>query len=67
MMELMAYGGLRPGEVSRDLTGYWLQVTGPGGHIRLVPLPGWLCANNRKAKGWAFPGQIDGHLSPLCR
>lgn len=69
MIELMAYGGLRRGEVSRvrvsDLNGEWLTVTGKGGHVRAVPLPPHLCARiAAHAGGYLFPGQIDGHLSP---
>lgn len=67
MMELMAYGGLRRGETSRvhsrNLNGEWLEVTGKGGHTRLVPLPPHLCNQIRDARGWLFPGDIDGHLS----
>lgn len=68
MIELMAFGGLRRGEVCKikagDLNGEWLTVTGKGGHTRLVPLPGHLCAKIRGYRGWLFPGAIDGHLSP---
>lgn len=67
MIELMTYGGLRRGEVSRvkagDLTGEWLRVVGKGGHVRIVPLPPHLCARIRAHAGWLFPGAIDGHLS----
>lgn len=68
MIELMAYGGLRRGEVAtvrgEDVTpGRWLRVTGKGGHQRIVPIPGHLAARIEKANGWLFPGKIDGHLS----
>lgn len=67
MIELMAYGGLRRGEVCKvkatDLHGDWLTVTGKGGHTRAVPLPGHLCHRIRKHTGYLFPGAIDGHLS----
>lgn len=68
MVELMAYGGLRRGEVARvrgeDIHGQWLRVTGKGGHARMVPLPPHLAARvKRRGEGWVFPGQIDGHLS----
>lgn len=71
MIELMAYGGLRRGEVSRaktsDLVGDWLQVTGKGGHVRLVPLPAFLCnrIRNWEHQGWLFPGTTArGHMTP---
>lgn len=69
MVELMAYGGLRRGEVARvqggDVAGQWLRVTGKGGHARMVPLPPHLAARiQRRGPGYVFPGQIDGHLSP---
>lgn len=69
MIELMAYGGLRRCEVATvrpgDLEGEWLRVTGKGGHVRLVPLPPYLCRRIREGgTGWTFPGQIDGHISP---
>lgn len=68
MVELMAYGGLRRGEVARvqgaDVSGQWLRVTGKGGHSRMVPLPPHLAARvKRHGPGWIFPGQISGHLS----
>lgn len=68
MVELMAYGGLRRGEVARvrgeDVSGQWLRVTGKGGHARMVPLPPHLAARvKRRGVGYIFPGQIDGHLS----
>ncbi|WP_282939110.1 tyrosine-type recombinase/integrase [Corynebacterium auriscanis] len=67
MIELMAYGGLRRGEVSRvrgeDVTGQWLHVVGKGGHSRVVPLPRHLASRIQRTRGWLFPGQIDGHLS----
>lgn len=67
MIELMAYGGLRRGEVAtvraEDVTGQWLRVAGKGGHVRAVPLPPHLAARVARGTGWLFPGQIDGHLS----
>lgn len=67
MIELMAYGGLRRGEVCKvkanDLTGHWLTVTGKGGHTRAVPLPPHLCHRIRGHAGYLFPGAINGHLS----
>lgn len=73
MVMLAAYVGLRRGEVarvhSRDLTqdsdGWTLRVTGKGGHVRRVPLPPAVALALRSLPpGWAFPGLIDGHLSP---
>lgn len=68
MVELMAYGGLRRGEVAQvrgeHVTGQWLRVAGKGGHTRMVPLPPHLAARvERRGDGWIFPGQIEGHLS----
>lgn len=68
MVELMAYGGLRRGEVATvkgsDASGQWLRVTGKGGHTRMVPIPPHLAARiRRRGEGYIFPGQIDGHLS----
>lgn len=68
MVELMAYGGLRRGEVAgvrgEHVTGQWLRVIGKGGHTRMVPLPPYLARRiQSKGEGWIFPGQIDGHLS----
>lgn len=68
MIELMAYGGLRRGEVAtvrgEHVHGNLLQVTGKGGHTRIVPLPPHLAARvKRDGEGWLFPGKIDGHLS----
>lgn len=68
MVELMAYGGLRRGEVAgvraEHVSGQWLRVTGKGGHTRMVPLPPHLARRVQAAgPGWVFPGQINGHLS----
>ena len=41
-----------------------IHVTGKGGHERVVPCPGHLANAIRQRRGWTFPGQIDGHLSP---
>jgi integrase len=73
MVMLAAYVGLRRGEVARvhardvepDLDGWSLRIVGKGGHIRRVPLPPAVAAELRALpEGWAFPGLIDGHLSP---
>lgn len=68
IVELMAYGGLRRGEVAtvrgEHVNGSWLEVHGKGGHSRLVPLPPHLAARiQRHGNGWLFPGQKNGHLS----
>lgn len=68
MVELMAYGGLRRGEVAavrgEHVDGYWLTVEGKGGHTRVVPLPPHLAARiRRRGPGWTFPGAVEGHLS----
>lgn len=68
MIELMAYGGLRRGEVATvrgsDVAGNWLRVEGKGGNVRMVPLPPHLAARvARGGAGFIFPGQIEGHLS----
>lgn len=72
---LGACSGLRAKEISEvhgqnivnDLQGYSLIIKGKGGRERQVPLPMWLahllirtCAYNG---GYAFPGQINGHMS----
>lgn len=71
MMELMAYCGLRRGEVCKvrgsDVQGDYLRVVGKGGHTRMVPLPGFLGhAIREKGMGYVFPGKIDGHLADYC-
>jgi integrase len=73
MVMLAAYVGLRRGEVARvhsrdiepDLEAWSLRVVGKGGHERRVPLPPAVALALRSLPpGWAFPGAIDGHLSP---
>lgn len=74
MIRLAGLCGLRRGEVAqvhardleRDLTGWSLLVHGKGARERLVPLPDALAAELRLAcgAGYAFPGAINGHLSP---
>jgi len=72
MAELMALAGLRRDEVARvrhddvldGIGGPRLRITGKGGHVRVVPIPGHVAAAIRKrGRGWTFAGQIDGHLS----
>lgn len=74
-IRLAAEAGLRRGEVVlihlddavEDLLGWSLIVHGKGGKERTVPLGDGLAVAVRDActagGGYAFPGQIDGHLS----
>lgn len=68
--------GLRRAEVARvnvrDLVREWdgwaLYVTGKGSKTRRMPIPDDLAsavqkAGERTESGYAFPGQVDGHLS----
>lgn len=70
MVLLAAYGGLRCCEIarlhSRDLTAEGLRVRGKGGGTRVIPVEAAALVEALGAlpKGWAFPGQIDGHLAP---
>lgn len=73
MIRLAAEHGLRRGEVAvvhtrdllEDLDGWTLLVHGKGGRERLVPLNAGTAVTLRDlSPGWAFPGRIDGHLSP---
>jgi integrase len=73
MLELGRQAGLRRGEIARvhsgdveaDLVGWTLRVTGKGGVVRRVPMLDDLARRLRALPtGYAFPGQIDGHLSP---
>lgn len=75
IMMLAAMLGLRAHEIvqvhsdaiTEDLLGYSLRVTGKGGAIRDIPLPPRIAHKLIIAcsagNGWAFPGQVDGHLS----
>ena len=73
ILRLAAEAGLRRAEVARvhsddlieDLEGWSLIVHGKGGRQRVVPLTDSLAAAVRsRGQGWAFPGRMDGHLSP---
>lgn len=73
ILRLAAEAGMRRAEVARvhtrdlieDLAGYSLIVHGKGGRQRVVPLPAGLAALLRRApRGYVFPGNDDGHLSP---
>jgi integrase len=72
MVMLAAQAGLRCIEVSKvhsddvvqDLDGWSLHVLGKGGRRRVVPLTRRLALELRGLPhGYAFPGNIDGHLS----
>lgn len=73
MVRLGAEIGLRRAEVAQvhsgdlfaDLDGWSLVVHGKGGKQRTLPLPPLLAAELRSLPaGWAFPGDVGGHLSP---
>lgn len=73
MLRLGAEIGLRRREVAlvhsddlfQDLDGWSLVVHGKGGKERVLPLPPLLAAELLALpKGYAFPGDVDGHLSP---
>jgi integrase/recombinase XerC len=72
MIRLAGEHGLRRAEiavvhtrdVTHDLLGYSLTVHGKGGRIRYVPLADDVADAILDAAGYAFPGKIDGHLSP---
>lgn len=69
MAMLAAYAGLRCIEIAQvhetHLLGDVLRVVGKGRKVREVPVvhPG-LLSRLEAVRGWAFPGRIDGHLSP---
>lgn len=73
MLRLAAECGLRRAEVAQvhsrdlveDLAGWSLRVIGKGQRERVVPLPRGLAAELRALpRGYAFPGDDHGHLSP---
>lgn len=73
MVLLAARQGLRRGEICKvhsddltpDLTGWTLRVHGKGNRARDVPLDDDVARLLReRPPGYAFPGQVDGHLSP---
>lgn len=75
-LRLGAEAGLRRGEIARvhgddlleDLLGATLRVHGKGDKVREVPISDDLAAAVRSAcregGGFAFPGQVEGHVSP---
>jgi integrase len=73
MVELAATVGMRCGEIARahtrhlteDLSGWSLLIVGKGGKVRTVPVSEGLSVRLRALeRGYLFPGQVDGHLSP---
>lgn len=74
MVRLAAEHGLRRAEVAvvwpdrdliEDLYGWSLIVHGKGGKERTVPVVDEVASELRRlGPGYAFPGQVDGHLSP---
>jgi len=73
MLRLGAEIGLRRAEVAvvhsddleQDLVGWSLVVHGKGSKLRTVPLsPSLALALRALPRGYAFPGDDDGHLSP---
>ncbi|BAH52309.1 tyrosine-type recombinase/integrase [Rhodococcus opacus] len=73
MLRLASECGLRRAEValvhsrdlSEDLCGWSLVVHGKGRKDRVLPLPDEIAAELRRLpRGWAFPGNDCGHLSP---
>lgn len=73
IMRLAHDAGLRRGEIALihsedlrpDLLGWSLLVHGKGRKLRIVPLTPRLALDLRaRPEGFAFPGAIDGHLSP---
>ncbi|WP_449280965.1 tyrosine-type recombinase/integrase [Leucobacter sp.] len=74
ILRLAGECGLRRGEIAHihtvndlmnDLIGWSLLVHGKGGRDRVVPLPDGIALELLDLpEGWAFPGRINGHLSP---
>lgn len=73
MIRLGAWQGLRcreiarvhTSDVNRDGAGWTLTIHGKGDRERIIPLRDDLARELRRApKGYVFPGQHDGHLSP---
>jgi len=69
MLMLAAYAGLRCCEIAKvhagDIDGQLLHVVGKGGKQRSVPLHPMVAASLPATAGYLFPGQDNGHLSPL--
>lgn len=76
MIRLAGEMGMRRAEVAvcrredltEDLTGYHLLIHGKGGKQRLVPMPDKLAEDFMDfcPGGYLFPGNDNGHLSPMA-
>ncbi|MEJ7633263.1 tyrosine-type recombinase/integrase [Aeromicrobium sp.] len=69
MAMLAGYAGLRAAEIavvhSDDFNDGLLRIHGKGRKVRSVPIvQAELLAQLERVDGYAFPGRIDGHLSP---
>jgi integrase len=69
MILISGESGLRRAELARlhtdDIAGDTLRVHGKGGRERYVPISETVQQLlDLVERGWVFPGQIDGHLSP---
>ena len=68
MLMLAAYAGLRRAEIARlhahDVVGNTLVVKGKGGKVRSVPVHPRLAEALAGVRGFIFPGNDHGHLSP---
>ena len=68
MVMLAAYAGLRRAEIASlhadDVVGDVLRVTGKGGRTRVVPMHPDLAGALVGVRGYVFPGNDHGHLSP---
>lgn len=74
MARLAGEAGLRRAEIAQvhtddlieDLDGWSLLIRGKGGKQRIVPITNRLAdaIHRHGPRGFLFPGQIDGHLSP---
>jgi integrase len=69
MIMLAAYAGLRCCEIAKvhasDIVDGALIITGKGGKVRRVPLHPTVRDSLPAVEGYLFPGNDDGHLSPL--
>lgn len=69
MLMLGAYAGLRCCEIARlnhdQIVGDTLRIVGKGGKVRIVPLHPVIATALPTGIGFVFPGNDEGHLSPL--